>query len=65
MYSYFNAFQKYFDLQVFCKYFWLSTALFFLSATKMGNIIYIYDFFLVNNGVRQGVFFPHYCLMYI
>ena len=22
------------------------------------------DFFLVNNGVRQGVFFPHYCLMY-
>ena len=22
-------------------------------------------FFLVNNGVRQGVFFPHYCLMYI
>ena len=23
------------------------------------------DFFLVNNGVRQGVSFPHYCSMYI
>ena len=23
------------------------------------------DFFLVNNGVRQGVFFPHYCLMLV